>query len=410
MNDRASTDEHERSEIEVQSEVFQDLNDPPSKADPMGDSQGRYRRINTDIQLTQSQRMRAQHSEPLGSRIALPLAMRLMSVLLIGFFLSYFKTIFVPLTFSIILVFLLSPIVFKLNRIGTNFVAATLLTHAVTIALMLLAVIAFTNTLQPLSESLPKYRGELLHKVSALTDWVNHNLQESNRQIAIMKDLEENILPQAIRQGVKVTQYSLKLTLSFLGDLFLTMFFSMFIFLEIHAFGSKMREAYGDRNPLMLSLVDIGLDVRAYVVAKTLTSLLTAGSVYILLKLTGVDSPFLWAMLTFPLNFIPTVGVIIAALPPILIAIIDPNLSTSATITVIIGLGVINTFIGSVVEPNYVGQKVQLSPLVVFLSMLLWAQLWGPVGMILSIPIMVSVKVICSHVKGLEPIAILMRG
>ena len=93
-----------------------------------------------------------------------------------------------------------------------------------------------------------------------------------------------------------------------------------------------------------------------------------------------------------------------------MIALIDPGLSGISVVIVTLLLGVVNGFIGSVIDPRYVGQKVKLSPLTVLLSMLLWGVVWGPVGMILAVPIMVSVKVIFSHIPGLQGIALLMRG
>lgn len=343
-------------------------------------------------------------------RIAQSISMRLLAVLLIGFFMIYLQSLMIPLILAILLAFLLSPLIFKLNEWGLNFILATVISHLLSLVLISGAIFAFTMNLEPLSREAPKYRQAIVQELAHGVRWVSGKINNPKTQETIKREIEESVLPKAINQGVKVTQQGVKLTTSLLGNFFLTLLLSMFILLESTSLKEKVTEAYGEHNPLLRSLADIGLDVRAYVVAKTLTSLLTAGCVYIVLSLAGVDFAFFWALFTFPLNFIPTVGVIVAALPPITIAFVDPELSLSTAVMVTVGLGVVNAFIGSVVEPNYVGQKVKLSPLIVFLSMLLWGLLWGPVGMILAVPIMVSVKVICSHVKGLEPIAILMRG
>jgi predicted PurR-regulated permease PerM len=349
-------------------------------------------------------------SPDLASKIAQSLSMRLLSILLIGFFMIYLKSLLIPLVLAILLAFLLSPTIFKMNAWGLNFVVSTLLAHLLSLVLISGAIFAFTTTLEPLSKQAPKYREAIVHELALGMKWVNTKINNPKTQEALRREVEESILPKAIDQGVRVTQSGVKLTTTLLGNFFLTLLLSMFILLESHSLKEKVSEAYGDSNPLLASLGDIGLDVRAYVVAKTLTSLLTASCVYLVLWLAGVDFAFFWALITFPLNFIPTVGVVVAALPPITIAFVDPELSLTAALVVMLSLGFVNAFIGSVVEPNYVGQKVKLSALVVFLSMLLWGLLWGPVGMILAVPIMVSVKVICSHVKGLEPIAIMMRG
>lgn len=336
--------------------------------------------------------------------------MRLLGVLLIGFFLIYLKSLLIPLVLAILLAFLLSPTIFRLASWGIPYGLSTVITHLLSLVLISLAIFAFTSTLGPLKAQLPKYRDAMVERVVSGVEWVNGKISNPETQEKLKREINESVLPRAIDQGVKITQSGLSTTTMLLGNFFLTLLLSIFIMLEGHAMRDKITEAYGPQNPLLISLSDIGLDVRAYVVAKTLTSLLTSTCVYFVLWIAEVDFAFFWALLTFPLNFIPTIGAIVASLPPIIIASIDPNLSLGVAATVMISLGVVNGFIGSVVEPNYVGQKVQLSPLVVFLSMLLWGLLWGPVGMILAVPIMVSVKVICSHIKGLEPISILMKG
>ena len=348
--------------------------------------------------------------ESTSSRIAQSLSMRLLSLLLIGFFMIYLKSLLIPLVLAILLAFLLSPTILKMNEKGINFVVSTILAHLLSLVLISGAIFAFTTTLEPLSKAVPKYRQAIVNEMTLGMEWVNTKINNPKTREVLKREVEESILPRAIDHGVDMTQTGVKLTTSLLGNFFLTLLLSIFILLESQALREKMSEAYGDNNPLLASLGDIGLDVRAYVVAKTLTSLLTAACVYGVLWLAGVDLAFFWALKTFPLNFIPTVGVVVAAVPPITIAFVDPELSLSTALIVTFSLGITNAFIGSVVEPNYVGQKVKLSALVVFLSMLLWGLLWGPVGMILAVPIMVSVKVICSHVKGLEPIAIIMRG
>jgi predicted PurR-regulated permease PerM len=115
-------------------------------------------------------------------------------------------------------------------------------------------------------------------------------------------------------------------------------------------------------------------------------------------------------MLAFPMNFIPTLGATIASVPPMLMAIAEPSLSSLEAGLVCAALVVINVVIGTFVEPRYLGRALSLSPLVVFVSMLLWYLIWGPIGAVLAVPITVATKVICSHVRGLERIAIVLKA
>jgi AI-2 transport protein TqsA len=194
------------------------------------------------------------------------------------------------------------------------------------------------------------------------------------------------------------------------GYLFLTLLLAGFVLHEGRRLREKFGLAFGPENPLLGALEAIGRDVRAYVVAKTIISALTSLAVGILLWACEVDFALFWAVVAFPLNFIPTVGAIVASLPPMLLATVDPEMSAWGAVGVALGLLAINGIIGSVLDPRYVGHTVKLSPLVVLLSMLLWGTLWGPLGMILAVPIMVSVKLVCARIPALEPVATLMTG
>lgn len=342
--------------------------------------------------------------------VAQRVAMRLLALCIGGFLLIYLQSILIPLVLGILLVFVLTPMTFKFQSWGMSQGLAVVTSQMVALVVILGAFMSFAITVGPLSRALPKYRNALVHEITQGIEWASGRINNPEARSALKHEISESILPKAIDQGVKITQKGLSATTSLLGYFFLTLLLSTFMLLEAAHLREKLAEAYNDQHPLLISMKDIGEDVRAYMVAKTLISLFTSVCVWVVLTLAQVDFAVFWALLAFPLNFIPTVGAIVASLPPIIIAMIDPELSLMAVTFVTIGLFVVNGFIGSVIDPRYVGQKVKLSPLTVLLSMLLWGVLWGPVGMILAVPIMVSIKVIFSHTPGLEPISIIMRG
>ena len=111
----------------------------------------------------------------------------------------------------------------------------------------------------------------------------------------------------------------------------------------------------------------------------------------VLLALIGVDYPVLWGALAFLLNFIPNIGSIIAAVPPVLLALIQLGVAQAALVAG--GFLVINMAIGNFLEPRYMGQGLGLSTLVVFLSLVFWGWVLGPVGMLLSVPLTIAVKI-----------------
>jgi predicted PurR-regulated permease PerM len=105
----------------------------------------------------------------------------------------------------------------------------------------------------------------------------------------------------------------------------------------------------------------------------------------------GVDYPLLWGVLAFLLNFVPNIGSLLAAIPALLLALIQ--LGISGTLWALLGYVVINNVIGAVIEPRFMGRGLGLSTLVVFLSLVFWGWVLGPVGMFLSVPLTMMVKI-----------------
>jgi predicted PurR-regulated permease PerM len=133
--------------------------------------------------------------------------------------------------------------------------------------------------------------------------------------------------------------------------------------------------------------------INRYLAIKTMTSLATGIIVAIVLGIMGVDFPMLWGLLAFLLNFIPTIGSIIAAVPPVLLAMVQFNQGMAVGVAVL--YTAVNMIIGNFLEPRFMGKGLGLSPLVVFLSLLFWGWLLGTIGMFLSVPLTMTVKIIC---------------
>ena len=342
--------------------------------------------------------------------IAHGVAARLLALVLAGVILQYLQPILVPLVLAMLLSFLIFPLVDGLTERGLPGGLAIGVGELVAMLPVLGVILVSIVTVGPLSNALPKYQVRLTQQVERVVDAGLERVSNKKLRQSVRRELSENIVPEVMAQGVVFAQASLRTVSTGLGYYLMTILFSVFILLEGRRFQEKFREAYGPNHPLLSALQGIGEDVRAYVVAKTWISALTGLFFFLLLEAFEVDFALFWGLLAFPLNFIPTVGAILASVPPILIAMIDPETSAWTGMWVSIGLMTVNVLIGTIIDPRFVGSAVKLSPLVVLLSMLVWGLLWGPIGMILAVPIMVSVKVVCSRIPALEPVATLMRG
>ncbi len=188
------------------------------------------------------------------------------------------------------------------------------------------------------------------------------------------------------------------------------LFYVLFILLEHRYFRGKLHLMFTDehkKNQISATMDKIKKDIKSYFVIKTLVSLVTAILSYCVMVLFGLDFAIFWAFLIFFLNFIPSVGSIIAVAFPILLSLIQFD-NYYIFIFMATGLVWVQTLMGNIIEPRFMGNKLNLSPLVIILALGFWGSLWGIVWMLLSVPIMVIINIILSKFPETRSIAILL--
>jgi len=184
----------------------------------------------------------------------------------------------------------------------------------------------------------------------------------------------------------------------------------IFLLLEQRTFANKIRALISERKKQKdaFELIDkMRHDIRSYVGIKVLTSAATGLLSFLVLNLVGVDFASFWAVLIFLLNFIPTIGSIIATAFPSLLTLVQFDTLGPFIITISV-LGAIQFCIGSLIEPKLMGNRLNLSPIVILLSLGLWGSVWGIPGMFLCVPITVIMMIVCSYFPGTRPIAVLL--
>ncbi len=192
---------------------------------------------------------------------------------------------------------------------------------------------------------------------------------------------------------------------SMFSNSFIVILTVVFMLLESGNFMDKIDFADGDKETVK-HIDTIAKKIKEYMVLKTLISLLTGFIIWIVLIIIGTDYAFLWAVLAFLFNFIPNIGSIIAAVPAVIITLVQLG-SMHALIVVLTYLGV-NVVVGSIIEPKIMGKGLGLSTLVVFLSLLFWGWLLGIVGMLLSIPLTIMAKIIFDTHQKTKWISVLL--
>jgi predicted PurR-regulated permease PerM len=193
--------------------------------------------------------------------------------------------------------------------------------------------------------------------------------------------------------------------LSVLSKLLLVFLTIVFILFEAAGFPAKLQAAFGEQES-SARFEKIKLEIQRYLGTKTVVSLATGGLAGAATAIVGVDFPLLWGALAFLLNYIPTLGSIIAAGPPLLLALIQ--LGPGHALAVAVSFLAINVVLGNLVEPYLMGRRLGLSTLVVFISLVFWGWIWGPVGMLLSVPLTMILKIMLENTEDLRWVAVLL--
>lgn len=214
---------------------------------------------------------------------------------------------------------------------------------------------------------------------------------------------EEFLSPET---GMRFVTFTLSSLSSMLSSGFVIVLIVIFMLLEATDMPAKFARLPGDRQQTLASLEQITHDIRRYMAMKSLVSLMTGLLIGGYVAVLGVKYPLLWGVLAFLFNFVPNIGSIIAGVPPVLMAYVQFDAATA--LYVAIGVLAVNLVIGNFIEPRMMGQGLGLSTLVVFLSLIFWGAVLGPVGMLLSVPLTMTVKIVLQNSPETQWISILL--
>jgi len=165
----------------------------------------------------------------------------------------------------------------------------------------------------------------------------------------------------------------------------------IFMLLESIELPQKLVNSFKNPQKSVTQLKKFTENIKQYMIIKSIISLCTGIIISLWLFILGVDYPILWGLLAFLLNYVPTIGSIIAAVPAVLLTMIQ--LGMGSTLLVAIGYLAVNFIMGNIIEPRYMGKGLGLSTLVVFLSLIFWGWIFGAIGMLLSVPLTMVVKI-----------------
>lgn len=315
------------------------------------------------------------------------------------------QKLIIPFILAVFIWYLINALSFAIIRIKIGGHSLPVSLGYIASALVIVAILSvfFNFITQNVSEVIrvaPEYQAKIGPMIDKVYGWLPFEEQPPLKEFANQLDFSAIVKNVAGALG------------NLAGKAGLISIYVIFLFLEQRSFGPKIKGmARGNikENQVFKIIAQIDRDTRKYIGIKTLASLTTGFMSFGIMSWVGLDFAAFWGTLIFFFNFIPTVGSILATAFPSILALIqfeDPT-----TIGLVIG-GIVATqvLVGNFLEPRFTGNSLNLSPLVILLSLSLWGLLWGVPGMFLCVPITVIAMIICSHFPQTRPIAVLLSG
>jgi predicted PurR-regulated permease PerM len=306
-------------------------------------------------------------------------------------------SIFIPFVIAVLLSFVFAPIVsFLVNRHVPRFIAITFVLLIFLAFGFLIALIIYSS-FQSLLREFPTYQARFTQLL---------------RDVIVRFDLPPDITSQLeVTRTIGSTLLSFSGNfMSFASGFMVVLIFLLFLLMEKPYTRRKLSMAVRDETTRRLSrvLLHITSQIGRYVAVKLLVSTLTAVIVYVLFLVIGVDFPFVWSVLTFLFNFIPSIGSVAITFISGVFAMVQFLPEWNPIIAAFTGMAVTQFVIGNVLDPKLLGDRLNLSPVIILLSLLLWGWLWGTAGLFLAVPLTVAIKIVFENVPGMEAFGILM--
>ena len=305
----------------------------------------------------------------------------------------------VPFLLAVFIAMIVSPLLAWLKSFRVPSVLAILMVVLLLLGVGLILGAVIGSSLTDFRQEVPAYSQKLSAMSERAQQWLSLRGFEIDAQ-----QWQNSFDPGAVMKLVGSTLASFGNVMTNAVMILLTV---IFILTENIGFGEKLRLARG-KGASAEWLSKFSGSVHSYLAIKAAISAGTGVIIFIWLTILGVDYAVLWGLLAFLLNFVPTVGSFIAAVPAVLLALVQ--LGALYAGLSLGGFIVVNLVMGNVIEPRLMGKGLDLSPLVVFVSLVLWGWVLGPVGMLLSIPLTIMIKIALESQHETRWISIMLGG
>ena len=346
----------------------------------------------------------------------------ILTVILVGWVLHVGASILQPLVIALLLASMLRPVVVRLARWKIPPALTVIaLVASLFVGLAQAGILLQSNVVRFLGEAAPSSVEDPVDPAEPVLDAEGKVVEQSDWPAlvdALGTRMENSSMPEYLQDMLLDSLHDLDLGgvakdvfdggLGFTRALILVMIYMIFIFAEQKIFRRKILAIAGDGREEAARVLDtIGRGIQKYLSVKTAVSLMTGSLCYFVLVMLQVPYALLFGLLTFLLNFIPTFGSIIAAIFPTITAL-AVEASWNKAFIVLASYLSINMVLGSYLEPKVLGRELNLSPLVIIVSVVVWAGIWGVVGAFLAVPLTSAIQIVLLSSERTRPVAILL--
>lgn len=309
-------------------------------------------------------------------------------------------SLIVPVLFGLFLALVTMPLIGALERRGLRHSFALGIAILLILGLVLLTAGIIALSIAELAAEIPRYQDRLEALLASLRDALT-----SFGIAAAPNALPALISPEQIVALVRPVASAAS---GAAGAILILAFTMIYAITGARGLQGRAETVFGERHALLDGVERFGLDLRRYLLVRAQLGIFAAVLVLVLLIVLRVPFPALWAFLVFAASFIPNIGTFIALVPPTILALLDAGLVQAAA--VVVGFTLVNFAQDYLLQPRLMGTELNLSPLVVFLSVIAWAWILGAAGALLAVPLTVGLVAILEAFPAARPIAALMRN
>ncbi len=336
--------------------------------------------------------------------------------ILILFFSHYIASILVPIIFAFLTAIFLHPFIDRLQKIKIPYIISVLIVYSIFILIFVMIFTIIALSFSSFVSEIPNISVHFREKLIMLLDKISESDIEILNRYFNKEELKkqfENITNELMSIEVMRTYIlaPLGVTLNTLKAFLIYAVSLIFIIPLMDNISDKILNAFPGNighkvNKIFITITE---QVQNYLVAKSIISLAVGIFSFIICLIFKIKYALLWGVVIFLLNYVPYIGPIISTIFPMVLSIFQYQ-SFLHLVGLTISLTIVHIIIGYIIEPKFMSKGVNLSPLVIIISLLIWGYIWGAAGIILSVPMMSVINLICENITSLKPISILLSA